>query len=145
MLHDQKIENRRILNATFLQNVALPIFEVFVIILSVVRISWIKLPWNPWSEKSVSMRSHLLSIQNNSVTHICMVQHFTKLKVSFKCESSFEYSGDSYWRRTLDVSRTASMKSLLSVCLSVRPSLYFLKIGSLVFSDIYMMKAYHDI
>ena len=45
----------------------------------------------------------------------------------------FESSFFSYW--TLDVSRTASYEINL-VCLPVRPSLSFLKIGSLVFSDI---------
>ena len=37
---------------------------------------------------------------------------------------------------TLDVRRTASYEIFSSVCLSVCPSIYFLKSGSLVFSDI---------
>ena len=50
------------------------------------------------------------------------------------------FTGISYFSCwTLDVSRTASYEIILvrlSVCLSIRPSLNFLKIGSLVFSDI---------
>ena len=49
---------------------------------------------------------------------------------------------------TLDVSRIASYEITLirvSVCPSVCPSLIFLKIGSLVFSDIIMMIADHNI
>ena len=57
-----------------------------------------------------------------------------------------------YW--TIDVSRTVSYEITLvrlsvcrslSVCLSIRPSLNFLKIVSLVFSDILHMIADHDI
>ena len=47
------------------------------------------------------------------------------------------FSGNYFW--TLDVSQTVFYEITLvrlSVCLSVRPSLHFLKIGALVFSDI---------
>ena len=63
----------------------------------------------------------------------CNLIIFTVIYLWLWCMKCLNHLFFSYW--TLDVSRTASYEINL-VCLPVRPSLSFLKIGSLVFSDI---------